>query len=1318
MGGIKIAIDRGGTFTDCIGNPGTGRAEDDVIIKLLSVDPQNYPDANLEGIRRLLQTFQAKQIPRGQPLDTSGIESLRMGTTVATNALLERKGERCALVTTKGFKDILTIGTQARPDIFDLSISKPGLLYDIVVEVDERVTLEDFVEDPDHKVTQPGESEDLVQGLSKETIRILKRPDPEAVRSTLQLVYDSGIRSIAICLMHSYTFADHEKLVGKIAEQIGFTHISLSSQLTPMIKYVSRANSCVADAYLTPEIKNYLRGFESGLEQGIQRISEGKSSGLSCQFMQSDGGLVDASSFSGLRAILSGPAGGVVGYARTCYNAENNIPLIGFDMGGTSTDVSRYGDGKFDHVFETTTAGITIQSPQLDINTVAAGGGSILSYKNGLLQVGPESASSHPGPACYRKGGPLTVTDANLFLGRLVPEFFPKIFGPHEDQGLDYDVARAKFEEMTELVNSSNPDITPMTPEEVAYGFLSVACENMARPVRQLTEAKGHVLAKHRMVSFGGAGGQCAYAVAHLLGIGTILIHRYSSVLSAYGMELADVVEEVQEPASYILGEESRSQIEDALDELKQRACEALKLQGFKNNGDVVYEEYLNLRYQGTESCIMVPRTPGSNEWTFKQSFCEMHKREFGFLFDKPLIVDDVRVRGIGKATLRNDSSVDTQILELRQKDLIKPANESQVSLTKEVYWTHQKEVTRVYRLENLPIGTEVYGPAIIADGTQTNLIPPEGKALVLKTHLFVSLDLTKKSKNAANGYHKIEDGVKIEPVLLSIFSHRFMDIAEQMGNSLQKTSVSVNVKERLDFSCALFDAEGNLVANAPHVPVHLGSMATCIVAQAEIWKGKLKPGDVLITNHPSAGGTHLPDITVVTPAFDKGEIIFYVAARAHHADIGGMLPGSMPPNSKELWQEGATFYSELLVKQGVFQEEMVVRKLLHDPAQYPGCSGSRRISDNLSDLKAQLAANQKGITLIDQLVEEFDLPTIMAYMHAIQDNAAETVSRMLDKVIAEHGIETLHCVDYMDDGSPIKLQVRRRKNPDGTEGKVVFDFTGSAPQAYNNLNAPHAITFSAVIYCLRCLVDEDIPLNQGCIRPIDVIIPKSSLLDPDSGCAVVGGNVCTSQRVTDTILKAFHVMADSQGCCNNFTFGSDGFGYYETIAGGHGASSKWNGVSGVHTNMTNTRITDAEVFEKRYPIILRDFSLRENSGGNGLFKGGNGVRREIEFRTPVSASILSERRVIAPHGVAGGKDGARGLNLWIRKNKNKEQLINIGGKASVDVAAGDRIVILTPGGGGWGKPSDKSRISRRKAVNYSIGTGSLSSRKEQQYQN
>lgn len=1298
-----------------MGNPGSGKQEDDVILKLLSVDPSNYPDAPLEGIRRLMEKLTGESIPRGQPLDTSKIEYLRMGTTVATNALLERKGERCALVTTKGFKDVLVIGNQSRPRIFDLSISKPEVLYDSVVEIDERVTLENFVEDPTNGFSKPNGS-DLVCGLSSETVRILRRPDPAEIRATLQVLYNTGVRSIGVCLMHAYTYPDHERLVGEIAAEVGFTHISLSSSLSPMIKFVSRANSSIVDAYLTPEIRKYLLSFEAGLKHGY--FAHNNEKGVRCHFMQSDGGLVDALSFSGLRAILSGPAGGVVGFSATCYNPNNGIPLIGFDMGGTSTDVSRYGEGKFYHVFETVTAGVTIQSPQLDINTVAAGGGSILSYKNGLFFVGPESASSEPGPACYRKGGPLTVTDANLFLGRLLPEYFPKIFGPNEDQSLDFEASASKFVTLTKEINDANPENPPMTPQQVAHGFIKVANETMARPIRQLAEAKGHVTSSHRLVSFGGAGGQHAVAIAESLGIDTVLIHRYSSVLSAYGMALADVVEDVQEPCSVVLLEENKGILQTRLASLREQARATLHEQDFLDD-DIVYEEYLNARFSGTESAIMVPK---GEAWDFKETFLEMHKREFGFVFEKDILVDDVRVRGIGKSTREQEEYVDDQIAHLKESQMISSPPLDLATFYKRVFFDNAEVETPVFRLEDLSQGHQIEGPAIIADGTQTNVVPPGSSALILKSHVVVTIDAKKRSVS-------VGPAKAIDPVLLSIFGHRFMDIAEQMGSSLQKTSVSVNVKERLDFSCALFDASGNLVANAPHVPVHLGSMSTCIKFQSNHWKGKLKPGDVLVTNHPMAGGTHLPDITVISPAFEGNEIIFYVASRAHHSDIGGLLPGSMPPNSKVLEHEGAAIHSELLVRNGEFQEQRMTELLLEEPAKTPGCSGTRRLSDNISDLKAQIAANQKGIQLIDKLVAEFGLPTILTYMGAIQDNAAQTVSKMLTEVLAEQG-NSLQCTDYMDDGSKICLSVAKNE-----EGLVVFDFTGTGIQAYGNNNAPVAITYSAIIYCLRCLVDEAIPLNQGCLRPIKVIIPEHSLLNPDDGCAVVAGNVCTSQVITGVILSAFKASANSQSCCNNFTFGVggndetgkyvQGFGYYETIAGGHGAGPTWDGVSGVHTNMTNTRITDAEVFEKRYPVLIREFSIRQGSGGVGAHSGGNGVIRDIEFRVPVTASILSERRVIPPHGLAGGEDGKTGENIWIRQIKNDDGVVvavrevNVGGKGTVVVDAGDRFVIRTPGGGGYGLVSQAASIIKKShGSDKFAGTGLVASRNDAQLTN
>lgn len=1313
-------------------------------------------------------------------MDTSNIEHLRMGTTVATNALLERKGERCALVTTKGFKDVLEIGNQTRPHIFDLSISKPEVLYETVVEIDERVTLEDFVEDPANVVSMPN-GDDLVVGTSREIVRILKKPDIDSIRATLQVVYSTGIRSIGVCLMHAYTYPEHEQIVGEIAREIGFTHISLSSQLSPMIKFVARTNSSIVDAYLTPEIKKYLTSFEKGLKYGY--LGELQPQGVRCHFMQSDGGLVDASSFSGLRAIISGPAGGVVGYSATCYDADNQIPLIGFDMGGTSTDVSRYGDGKFYHVFETVTAGVTIQSPQLDINTVAAGGGSILSFRNGLFHVGPESATSEPGPACYRKGGPLTVTDANLVLGRLLPEYFPHIFGPSENEGLDTDASVRKFRVLTDDINRSHPGMEPMSLEQVAYGFIKVANETMARPIRQLVEAKGHVTAAHRLVSFGGAGGQHAVAIAESLGVSTVLIHRYLSVLSAYGMALADVVEDVQEPCSVVLDDENRPHLQDRLSALRSRARATLTAQDFAED-DIVYEEYLNLRFQGTESAIMVHK---GESWDFFENFVEMHRREFGFVFDKSVVVDDVRVRAIGKGQRQTEESVDAQMLRL-QASGFKAAGPP--SFSKKVYFESGFVQTPVYRLEELEEGTRLAGPVIIADGTQTNVVPPRALVVLLRSHLVVQTSAAAgsrglngeaagtftargsgsqkangvsngvsngESKAASNGELKavpttsngtsngsgVSNGSSngsatsgasetsygssgVDPVLLSIFGHRFMDIAEQMGSALQKTSVSVNVKERLDFSCALFDASGNLVANAPHVPVHLGSMSTCISFQANYWKGKLRRGDVVVSNHPLAGGTHLPDITVITPAFSGDEIIFYVASRAHHSDIGGLLPGSMPPGSKTLEQEGAAIFAEWLVRDGKFQEERITQMLLEEPAKVAGCSGTRRLSDNISDLKAQVAANHKGILLIEKLVAEFGWPTIAKYMGAIQDNAAATVERMLESVMARYGDE-LHSVDHMDDGSRVELTIRKEGS------KVVFDFAGTSMQAYNNSNAPVAITYSAIIYCLRCLVDDDIPLNQGCLRPIDVRIPPSTLLNPDSGCAVVAGNVCTSQLITEVVLRAFRACANSQTCCNNFTFGvggndalgkyAAGFGYYETIAGGHGAGPTWHGTSGVHTNMTNTRITDAEVFEKRYPVVLREFSIRAGSGGDGAHKGGNGVVRDIEFRVPVTASILSERRVIAPHGFAGGADGARGRNVWVRAVRDEQgrvvgtREINVGGRGTVPAAAGDRFVIYSPGGGGYGEGEARTERKTHHGDKFAAA-GSVAARQSAQLSN
>ncbi|KAL9123787.1 MAG: hypothetical protein Q9217_006818, partial [Psora testacea] len=1289
--GIKIAIDRGGTFTDCVGNPGSGKMEDDVIIKLLSEDPSNYEDAPREGIRRLLSRFTGQDLPRGQPLDTSKIESIRMGTTVATNALLERKGERIAMVVTKGFKDCLEIGNQSRPKIFDLAIRKPEVLYEAVIEVDERVTLEDYAEDPERHVTNihdGSEEKGMVKGLSSEVVRIIKRPSEDMVRLQLQKLYDDGFRSIAVCLVHGYTFPNHEALVGKVAKEIGFEHVSLSHELMPMIKLVPRATSACADAYLTPAIKKYIAGFQAGFEGGLGTESvkrQSGSKGARCEFMQSDGGLVDVDLFSGLRAILSGPAGGVVGYALTSYDPHTKIPVIGFDMGGTSTDVSRYASGRYEHVFETTTAGVTIQSPQLDINTVAAGGGSRLFFRNGLFVVGPESASAHPGPACYRKGGPLTVTDANLFLGRLLPDFFPKIFGKTEDQGLDEQASEKLFQELTGRINEEiageNKD-KRMTLDEVAYGFIKIANETMTRPIRSLTEAKGHDTSQHRLATFGGAGGQHAVAIAESLGITQILVHRYSSVLSAYGMALADVVDESQVPESKVWSDKANivSELKKTMDGLKERSTARLRDQGFHDES-IVFEEYLNMRYRGTESALMIVRPSqeeaekefGDDDWAFGKAFIKQHEQEFGFtLPDRDIIVDDVRARGIGKSFEGLDKTVDAQLNEIRPKAI----RDERRYGTSNVYFEGGRQETPIYKLEDLDVGDRIKGPAILADGTQTIVVTPGASALIIETHVVINI-------GESEGRNKKVNAKEVDPIMLSIFAHRFMAIAEQMGRALQKTSVSTNVKERLDYSCALFDSNGGLVANAPHLPVHLGSMSTCVSTQAEIWKGRLKPGDVIVSNHPEFGGTHLPDITVITPAFNGSKIIFYVASRAHHADIGGILPGSMPPHSRELFQEGAAIKSEKLVSEGTFNEKRITELLYDEPAQYPDCSGTRCLADNMNDLKAQIAANQKGINLISALIEDYGEEVIQFYMLNIQDNAELSVHNLLKTVSERFSGQDLRAIDYMDDGSPIILKI----TIDAQKGDAIFDFTGTGNEVYGNINAPEAVTYSAIIYCLRSLISEDIPLNQGCLKPIEVRIPKGSFLSPSDKAAVVGGNVLTSQRVTDVILKCFNACAASQGDCNNLTFGFGGshsssssssssatgdreaikgFGYYETIAGGSGAGPTWDGTSGVHTHMTNTRITDAEVFERRYPVILRQFSLRQGSAGKGLHRGGEGVVRDIEFRVPVQVSILSERRVYRPYGLEGGGDAGCGVNYWVRRVKVGKRA-RVGGRRGQD---------------------------------------------------
>ncbi|ORY01820.1 5-oxoprolinase [Clohesyomyces aquaticus] len=1272
--GIRIAIDRGGTFTDCLGIVPN---KPDILIKLLSHDPQNYSDAPTEGIRRILELANGTFIPRGRKIDTANIESIKMGTTVATNAVLERSSTKCGLVVTKGFKDLLRIGDQTRPKLFDLNIRRPETLFDDVLEIDERVTLHDSSEDKASLRDPQRDSLSLEKGIGGEAIQILKPLDVENAQAGLQALYDKGVRSLAITLLHSYTYPQHELQVADLASKIGFTQISVSSQIFPMIRAISRGYSATADAYLTPLTRDYINGFRQGFIGGLEDAQ-----GTRCEFMQSDGGLVGWQHFSGLKAILSGPAGGVVGFSKTCFDSDRRKPIIGFDMGGTSTDVSRFA-GTLEHTFESMTAGVTIQSPQLEIDTVAAGGGSILSYKNGLFLAGPESASAHPGPVAYRKGGPLTVTDANLVLGRLQAKYFPKIFGKNEDEALDYEGSKKAFENLLERVNAdlAKSGGVPKTVEQLALGFLEVANETMCRPIRALTEAKGYRTSEHELAVFGGAGGQHACAIAENLHIDRIIIHRYSSILSAYGMALADVVRDVQEPCSVPLSS-SLKELDSRLASLEKLGSEMLSKDGVPHDW-ITFEHFLNLRYAGSDTAFMVPR-PLSGSWA--DAFVAEHKRQFSFTMPgREILVENVRVRANGRS-----SSVEPEFALEQQLAETTPTAVStkKVSDIVRVYFVNGWSTAPLYYLASLSKGGLVTGPAVILDDTQTIVVSPQAKAIILGRHVVLEL----RSNTATTNQVASSSNRAVDPVELTVMAHRFMSIAEQMGHALQKTSVSVNIKERLDFSCALFSPDGRLVANAPHVPVHLGSMEQAVMYQHKRYEGQLRPGDVLVANHPISGGTHLPDITCVTPVFDAAgeKIIFYTASRGHHQEIGGILPGSMPAGSVALYEEGAMIVSEFLVRDGHFDEELITKHLLHDPAQYPGCSGTRKLADNLNDLKAQVSANAKGAALVSGLIAERGLSTVHLNMHAITANAEACVRTFLKQTHAARAGKPLVALDFMDDGTPIQLQVTI--NP--SDGSAHFDFTGTGEEGYHSFNAPQAITRSATLYVLRCLINQDIPLNEGCLRPLTFTIPEGSILNPSPAAAVCAGNPITSQRVTDVVIKAFEACAASQGDCNVFSFGIDadydadgnqipdsGFGFGETICGGSGAGPSWHGTSGVHIHMTNTRITDPEILEKRYPVLLREFSIREGSGGKGKWNGGNGIRRTYQFLRDVGCSVVSERRVVRPYGMRSGGDGKCGVNYIVKAEG--ERWCRLGGRKDFKASKGDCFVIDTPGGGG-----------------------------------
>lgn len=1186
---VKFSIDRGGTFTDIYAEY-NGRV---VIKKLLSIDKKNYEDAPREGIKRVLKEF-------GLDFNSNSLSWIRMGTTVATNALLERKGAKTALLITKGFKDILKIGYQSRKKLFELNIKKAIPIYERVVEVDERV---------------------IPKGNK---FKVLKAPNYEEIVRDLITLKKEGFDSIAIVFMHSYGFDLHEREVAKIAKEVGFEQISISSEVLAIVKVVDRGDSSTLDAYLTPHIKSYIREFKSGFSDKLKDTN--------LFFMQSNGGLTKDKNFRGVNSILSGPAGGVVGYA-SIYDKK---PIIGFDMGGTSTDVSRY-DGELELSYDGEIDGIKNRAPQLDILTVASGGGSRLFYKNSMFVVGPESASAEPGPVCYKKGGYLTITDANLVLNRILPNHFPKIFGKDQNEPLDYEASLRAFEELTKEINREYKDesLEELTTYEVALGFVKVANENMIKPIQEISIQRGFDIKEHILASFGGAGGQHACAIAKTLGVKEIFIHRYSGILSAYGIGMADIIKNVSKPINLKYNSKSLKVVEKKFKNLiGENIKEIIESIGI--------DKYLTLRYANTSHQFIIKEPKDKN---YERVFKEKYLNLFGFDLDRDIDIDEIKV----KLTTKTD--------KLKRQKIAKSKSEPKEIEVVKTYFEEGLLDTKVYNLNNLFAGDSINAPAIIIQDTSTILIEPNTKAIITE---FGDVKIVVDK----------EDDIKIDttlnPINLALFNNLFMSIAEQMGKTLQKTSISTNIKERLDFSCAIFDSSGNLIANAPHIPVHLGSISQSVKHILKKFKS-INSGDVFITNAPYEGGSHLPDITIITPYIKSGRVEFFVANRAHHADIGGITPGSMPSDSNYLWQEGAIIESFKIVENSIFEEEKLIKIL--------NSAGARSINDNISDIKAQISANKRGVDLLIEASNKYSLKIVKAYMQYIQ-NVSEEAIRELFKSFKDR---ELSAIDYLDDGTEINLKIEIK------DDKAIFDFSKSGCESFYNQNTPKSITYSAVVYALRCLIKEELPLNEGFLKRVEFKFAENSILNPSKECGVVGGNVTTSQRIVDVIFMAFGVLANSTGCMNNFSFGNKKFGYYETIAGGMGATAKSDGASAIHTHMTNTKITDGEILERRYPVILREFSIRENSGGKGFRNGGDGVIREIEFLEKMRVNILSERRSIAPNGINGGKSAKRGKNLLIRKSKN----YNLNSKVNLKIKKFDRIRIESAGGGGYGKEED-----------------------------
>ncbi|SDC13011.1 5-oxoprolinase (ATP-hydrolysing) [Massilia sp. PDC64] len=1185
-------IDRGGTFTDIVARKPDGTL---VTAKLLSENPEQYRDAAVAGIRRLLG------IAPDAPITPDLVEAVKMGTTVATNALLERKGERTALLITKGFKDALRIAYQNRPRLFDRHPVLPQLLYERVVEVEERV----------------GAHGDVVTPL-----------DAAAVRLQLTDLYAAGFRSVAIVLMHGYRYPDHERTVAAIAAEIGFTQVSVSHQVSPMMKLVSRGDTTVVDAYLSPILRRYVDQVAAEME------------GVRLLFMQSNGGLTGAHRFQGKDSILSGPAGGIVGMVGTARKAGFD-KLIGFDMGGTSTDVSHYA-GELEREFETQVAGVRMRAPMMSIHTVAAGGGSILHFDGSRLRVGPDSAGANPGPASYRRGGPLTVTDCNVMLGKIQPAHFPKVFGPHADEPLDAAIVREKFAQIAARIERETGQ--RRTPEEVAEGFLEIAVGSMANAIKFISVQRGHDVTEYTLATFGGAGGQHACLVADALGMTRIFAHPFAGVLSAYGMGLANQTAMRERTMETALSDDTLC---SALDALAQEAVAELAAQGIAEEAVRVVER-AHLRYEGTDSVIIVQH---GSVAAMQAQFEEAYRKRYSFLMpDKAIVVEAISVEAIGETDAGAAPAADaaSRATPLAPHDTVP------------VYSGGQWHDSALYLRAQTRPGDRIAGPAIIVEANGTNIVEPGWVAEVTADDNLVLTRVAPRARRKAIG-------TEADPVMLEVFNNLFMSIAEQMGLRLQNTAVSVNIKERLDFSCALFDAEGNLIANAPHIPVHLGSMGASIRTVIEANRGRMQAGDVYMLNDPYHGGTHLPDITVITPVFDRAgkDILFYVASRGHHADVGGIAPGSMPANSRRVEEEGVLIDNFQLVRAGRFLERETTALLLS--GEYP----CRNVAQNIADLQAQVAANQKGVEELLKMVDQFGLDVVQAYMRHVQDNAEEAVRRVVGAL--KDGSYTYR----LDNGAVIKVAIRVNHAARTAD----IDFTGTSPQLDNNFNAPSSICMAAVLYVFRTLVDNDIPLNAGCLKPLNVIIPAGSMLNPCYPAAVVSGNVETSSCITNALYGALGVQASSPGTMNNFTFGNADYQYYETIAGGSGAGEGFDGTDVVQTNMTNSRLTDPEVLEWRYPVRLDSYEIARDSGGRGRWKGGNGGVRRIRFLAPMTASILSNNRIVPPFGMAGGEPGRCGRNYVVRAGGRVEEL---GFVATTDVQPGDVFVIETPGGGGY----------------------------------